>query len=131
MAFTLPFVLRTEYDRLLGDFQALQDRLRSYQSQNDYLRTELDEARRDATLGREMVADWLAQQMFGRGIFGVAPTLPENPRDADLMDGIISRSQSPRSRALRAEAEFMEEYKRRVAEEREKLASRAAAGEQS
>ena len=119
----IPWVDRDLYDRLVADHQALQDRVRQYMSQNDYLREALDEARADATRSREMVCDFLAQQVLGRKIFGTAPDLPAEAPAPELIDQIAKRGQGARARALRAEADFLSSYNAQVQALREQSIS--------
>lgn len=111
----LPFVSRARFEQLAAEKQALEDRLRSYQSQNDYLREALDEARGDATASREMVADWLALQLWGHKIFGTGLDLPSNPTDREALSKLSNVVQTGRTQADKMTEQFMEQWRQKLA----------------
>jgi len=116
----LPWVGRAKYeaerDWKNQQILLLQDLTRQLSAERDYLREQLDAARGDSTKSREMVADWLAQKMFGRSIYGSpAPELPESLPESEALLNLKGRIQGRAYTHLMAE-KFRAEYESALAQ---------------
>ena len=73
---------------------AAEDEIRRLRARESELQADLAEARKDATLGRELVADWLAQHLWGQAIFKRSISLPEadpNPKPLSMGGRVQAR----------------------------------------
>lgn len=122
MVVKLPWVGRWQLVASQAAEQRLQDQLRAYKAEVGYLRDTLAAAQKDSMESRTMVADWLAQRVFGEKIYGSnAPALPAEALDATLLEQIGQRRRSGRDVVRQMESEFTKAYQARLAEESEKL----------
>lgn len=92
-----------------ADFQALQDRVRLLEAQLEYERDSRRRAEAEARESTRKLTDFLAQQMFGRPIYGEAPTLPEKPFVNP--EPITPRRRQARDIVREAEEEFERQLK--------------------
>lgn len=122
----LPWVLRTSMERFeikasvetvkAHDAwvaqQVAQDKVRHLEAQVINLIERLNDAEREALRGRELVADWLAQRVFGTPIFGSgAPTLPSTPVELEAMAELGRGRMTGRDLVKEQTRKFFEEYR--------------------
>ncbi len=78
-------VLKTQLEAVTNSKIEADDRIRDLEGQVMQLSAELAAARAETVQSVMHVADWLAQQQFGRKIYGPTPAIAETSAEPELI----------------------------------------------